>query len=255
MDIDRYKFGEYIYTKRKKLGLTQDELGRKLGVTNKAVSKWEVGETLPDVTMLISLAGILGVTVDELLTQKDKVVENEVVVNVKVNKVYIAICFILGLLLLISIIGIISLNSYYKTKTKNLLDVKTIDVKVDSDNILSLIDVNPKSDIVCDGATLKIDSSYKLKNEYSFKDKVDLLFTVVYQFNYYYYLQDGTMGVVTYYNRFCDIIMNTDNNIVTESILLEPKMNINDFKGFKKIEIDFIIINTSGTIVKTETNK
>ena len=50
--MDKYKFGEFIYQKRKARGLTQDELGRRLGVTNKAVSKWEVGETLPDVTII-----------------------------------------------------------------------------------------------------------------------------------------------------------------------------------------------------------
>ena len=71
--MDKYKFGEFLYQKRKKIGLTQEELGRKLGVTNKAVSKWEVGETLPEVTMLEPLANLLGITVDELLTQRDKI--------------------------------------------------------------------------------------------------------------------------------------------------------------------------------------
>ncbi len=70
--MDKYKFGEFLYQKRKKIGLTQEELGRKLGVTNKAVSKWEVGETLPEVTMLEPLANLLGITVDELLTQRIK---------------------------------------------------------------------------------------------------------------------------------------------------------------------------------------
>ena len=65
--MDKFKFGEYIYQKRKKLNITQDELGKRLGVTNKAVSKWEVGETLPDVTMLAPLAKVLNVSVDELL--------------------------------------------------------------------------------------------------------------------------------------------------------------------------------------------
>ena len=46
------KIGELIEKYRKEKGLTQDELGRRLGVTNKAVSKWEVGETLPDVTII-----------------------------------------------------------------------------------------------------------------------------------------------------------------------------------------------------------
>ena len=59
--MDRYKFGEFIYQKRKALGLTQEELGKRLGVTNKAVSKWEVGETTPDITVLEPLAKIFQV--------------------------------------------------------------------------------------------------------------------------------------------------------------------------------------------------
>ena len=75
--MDRYKFGEFIYQKRKQKGLTQEEMGRLLGVTNKAISKWEVGETLPDITMLKPLADLLGVTVDELLSQKELKVEEK----------------------------------------------------------------------------------------------------------------------------------------------------------------------------------
>ena len=63
--MDKYKFGEFIYQKRKELGLTQDELGYKLGVTNKAVSKWETGDNLPDIMMLKKLAQVFGLTVDE----------------------------------------------------------------------------------------------------------------------------------------------------------------------------------------------
>ena len=66
--MDKYKFGEFIYNQRKKLGYTQDELGRKLKVTNKAVSKWETGETLPDIQLLEELARVLNVTLDELIT-------------------------------------------------------------------------------------------------------------------------------------------------------------------------------------------
>ena len=67
--MDKYKFGEFIYQKRKQLHMTQDELGRKLKVTNKAVSKWETGETLPDIQLLELLASTLQVSIDELLTQ------------------------------------------------------------------------------------------------------------------------------------------------------------------------------------------
>ena len=79
--MDKYKFGEFIYNQRKLIGMTQDELGRKLNVTNKAVSKWETGETLPDIQLLEKLASTLNVTIDELLTQRkeEKVVEKEVI--------------------------------------------------------------------------------------------------------------------------------------------------------------------------------
>ena len=68
--MDKYKFGEFIYQRRKMLHITQEELGSKLGVTNKAVLKWETGETYPDIQMLDSLARVLNVSIDELLTQK-----------------------------------------------------------------------------------------------------------------------------------------------------------------------------------------
>ena len=68
--MDKHKFGEFIYQRRKMLHITQEELGSKLGVTNKAVSKWGTGETYPDIQMLDSLARVLNVSIDELLTQK-----------------------------------------------------------------------------------------------------------------------------------------------------------------------------------------
>lgn len=52
---------------RKEKGFTQDELASKLGITYQAVSKWETGQTMPDVSILISLAAELQVSVDKLL--------------------------------------------------------------------------------------------------------------------------------------------------------------------------------------------
>lgn len=61
------EFGNYLYTLRKAKGYTQAELADKLGVTNKAVSKWETGEAFPETAQLVPLADIFGVTTDELL--------------------------------------------------------------------------------------------------------------------------------------------------------------------------------------------
>ncbi len=60
-------FGEFLYQLRKEHGMTQAALAEKLGVTNKAVSKWETGEAMPETDLLVPLAEIFGVTVDELL--------------------------------------------------------------------------------------------------------------------------------------------------------------------------------------------
>lgn len=63
-------FGEFLYTLRKERGMTQAELAEALGVTNKAVSKWETGEAMPETALLLPLSRIFGVTVDELLDGK-----------------------------------------------------------------------------------------------------------------------------------------------------------------------------------------
>lgn len=65
-----YEFGNFLYSLRREKGLTQLELAKLLNVTNKAVSKWETGETMPETSLLLPLSDILGVTVDELLKCK-----------------------------------------------------------------------------------------------------------------------------------------------------------------------------------------
>ncbi len=61
------RVGDFIAERRKIKGITQGELAAKMGVSDKAVSKWERNRSYPDVTTMPKLAGELGVTVDELL--------------------------------------------------------------------------------------------------------------------------------------------------------------------------------------------
>ena len=61
------KTGEFIARKRKERGMTQKEMAELLGVTNKAVSKWETSQGMPDIGILPELGKALGVTVDEIL--------------------------------------------------------------------------------------------------------------------------------------------------------------------------------------------
>ncbi len=66
-EINKQQFGGFVAVLRKEKGMTQKELAEKLYVSDKAVSKWEVGASIPDVTLLVPLAEELGVTVTELL--------------------------------------------------------------------------------------------------------------------------------------------------------------------------------------------
>lgn len=61
------KLGETILKYRTGLGLSQEKLAEAVGVSRQAVSKWEVGDAIPDTDKLIPLARTLGITVDELL--------------------------------------------------------------------------------------------------------------------------------------------------------------------------------------------
>lgn len=62
------ELGRFIAENRKSLGMTQEELAQKLFVTNKAVSKWEKGQSFPDISMFEPLAEALGVSVAELFS-------------------------------------------------------------------------------------------------------------------------------------------------------------------------------------------
>ena len=64
--MNNYNFGNYICELREKKGLSQKQLGEILGVTNKAVSRWENGSAYPSTELMLPLAKALGVTIENL---------------------------------------------------------------------------------------------------------------------------------------------------------------------------------------------
>ena len=68
MQLDFIGIGQFIQTCRKGLGLTQNEVGERIGVTPQAVSNWERGESLPEVSLLPDLARVLRCSVDAILS-------------------------------------------------------------------------------------------------------------------------------------------------------------------------------------------
>ena len=129
--------GKFIQSKRKEKGLTQKELAEKLGVTDKAVSKWERGLGCPDVSILEILANELDTSILEIL--KGRTIENEIIKVTEandyvketikftknktkeiINKIIVFLTILISILLLIlNIENIISLNKKYEYDFNN----------------------------------------------------------------------------------------------------------------------------------------
>lgn len=82
----RVQLGSNIASYRKRQGLTQLGLAEKLNYSDKAVSKWERGESMPDVLTLVQIAELFGVTVNELLIDPNSLPEKNGVVVEKMEK-------------------------------------------------------------------------------------------------------------------------------------------------------------------------
>ncbi|MCQ2966986.1 MAG: helix-turn-helix domain-containing protein [Alphaproteobacteria bacterium] len=74
--MNQIKIGKFIGEQRKVHNLTQSELSEKLGITDRAISKWERGICLPDAGLMLNLCSILEISVNELLTGEKITMEN-----------------------------------------------------------------------------------------------------------------------------------------------------------------------------------
>lgn len=74
--MDQIKIGKFIASKRKEQKMTQVQLAEKLGITDRAVSKWETGKSLPDASIMLQLCGYLKITVNDLLSGEVVSMEN-----------------------------------------------------------------------------------------------------------------------------------------------------------------------------------
>lgn len=114
MIMNQEKIGKFISKQRKEKQLTQEQLAEKLGISKNAVSKWERGLSLMDISLIEPLCNILDVTIPELLhgeiiSKKEKDKKNEETINIvitiskeKINnykrKVMLSACFLISLL-------------------------------------------------------------------------------------------------------------------------------------------------------------
>lgn len=125
--MDQVKIGSFIKNLRKRKGYTQEQLANKLLVSPKTISKWECGNGMPEVSLMMSLCSELEITVNELLSgchldeseYKGKAEENLVMtlIEKKNNKLLLVIQIILGFLLILSVVSLVMLASLLPMET------------------------------------------------------------------------------------------------------------------------------------------
>lgn len=138
-------FSEKLIKLRKQHGFSQEELGYKLNVTRQTVSKWELGQTVPEINKLISLSQIYGISLDELTnedklnvdntTKKDDIkIENENKNKTKdkdLRKILIPI--IIALVVIALILGIYKISNF-RTVNKAAGEILTTSKEIDKES-------------------------------------------------------------------------------------------------------------------------
>ncbi len=226
MNDNKYKFADFLYSKRKSMSLTQEELGKQLGVTNKAVSKWETGETMPDISLLVKLANILNVSVDELLTQEEK--KEEIII--KNNK------FVLPVIILLSISLFCSLLFITVTKV-NVSIEENKEITLNLDNYHNYIELNTyKTEITTNN--LKITSSLRT-TDYSINN-----FYIKLNYTVYCYYNDGVESLVIYSNQLTELTLENKETILT----INHTKDISNPNQVSKIIVSYKIEEVSGVL-------
>jgi transcriptional regulator with XRE-family HTH domain len=112
--MKKITMGMMIASKRKELGMTQLELAEQMGVTDKAVSKWERDLSYPDVNTIPKLAEIFGMSVDELMQIKTESANAEEKASVReiISLIPRAVCIAMGV-----VVAVLSILGEMDTKT------------------------------------------------------------------------------------------------------------------------------------------
>lgn len=107
--MDMIKIGKFIADCRKVKGYTQASLAEELHITNRAVSKWETGRSLPDAAIMIELCKLLGITVTELLEGEKGMEKNEELLLEMVRQKQAADKRLLRMEIITGVIGVLML--------------------------------------------------------------------------------------------------------------------------------------------------
>ena len=78
INLNELNIAKTLVLKRKEKGITQEELAAYIGVSKASVSKWETGQSYPDITFLPQLASYFNITVDELINYQAQMIKEDI---------------------------------------------------------------------------------------------------------------------------------------------------------------------------------
>jgi transcriptional regulator with XRE-family HTH domain len=127
-DMDQVKIGKFIAERRRAVRLTQAQLAEKLNITDRAISKWETGKSMPDSSIMLELCDILGINVNDLLCGEvvtvndyNKELEKNLIEMVKqkeeADKKLLGLEIVIGILSVIVLLGCILVAAYFEMQT------------------------------------------------------------------------------------------------------------------------------------------
>ena len=129
--MDQIKIGKFIAQCRKEKNMTQMQLAEKLNITDRAVSKWENGKAMPDSSIMLELCGMLGISVNDLLSGEvvtmnhyDEKMEKNLLEMVKQKEqadrrllameIVVGVCCLSVLFALVAIAGLVQMEEWLK---------------------------------------------------------------------------------------------------------------------------------------------
>jgi len=166
------EIGNKILELRKKSNLSQEELAGKLGVARQTISKWELGETSPDLKQAKELSKIFNVSLDELTNNNIKnIIEEKVSNTEKLAGLIMKILKILGILfiviLIIDIISLILFSAFRFSDSSH--HVEEIELNCSLNNDAYVITVGTDGYFNCSNCSIKIQNELK-NNSVDFSD-------------------------------------------------------------------------------------
>ena len=230
------KIGKFIAERRKLYNMTQQELADKLGVTDKAVSRWERGVGCPDISYLEDLSNILNTTIPELLKGEkiDNINNSDISnsINYSVNSIKNKYNFIINIIIIV-IVSIISLLIIFY----NIRNIYILNKEYTNNNDITKLDNYYNIILNNKGKYNDIDYSKIVKHINNLKEMDNI---------YNMHLKD--------HYKLKDLVFFIDNNIINQDIypiLLQydnnKKDNMYTYK-MQKIYYQSIISNVSNIL-------